>query len=96
MSRSLPPSRDDLGPLTRLRTITAVRAMRLTAQLSRLSGRGEGSIIGGRVGLALSPDLVGRLAHSREIAVISGTNGKTTTTRLLVEALDDWLKGDAF
>ncbi len=87
MSRSLPPSRDDLGPLTRLRTITAVRAMRLTAQLSRLSGRGEGSIIGGRVGLALSPDLVGRLAHSREIAVISGTNGKTTTTRLLVEAL---------
>jgi CobQ-like glutamine amidotransferase family enzyme/UDP-N-acetylmuramyl tripeptide synthase len=48
---------------------------------------GGGSMIGGRVGLAVSPDLLARLGASRTIALVSGTNGKTTTTRLLAEAL---------
>jgi CobQ-like glutamine amidotransferase family enzyme/UDP-N-acetylmuramyl tripeptide synthase len=55
--------------------------------LSRLSGRGSGSIIGGRVALLVCPDLIERLALGKTIAIVSGTNGKTTTTRLLVEAL---------
>jgi CobQ-like glutamine amidotransferase family enzyme/UDP-N-acetylmuramyl tripeptide synthase len=54
---------------------------------SRRLGAGGGSVIGGRVGLALAPDLLGALAADRVIALISGTNGKTTTTRLLATAL---------
>lgn len=61
--------------------------MRLTAALSRRTGRGDGSIIGGRVALVIYPDLIRALARKMEIAVVSGTNGKTTTTRLLTEAL---------
>ena len=40
-----------------------------------------------RAGLALDPGLLGRLAAGRPVALVSGTNGKTTTTRLLAVAL---------
>jgi CobQ-like glutamine amidotransferase family enzyme/UDP-N-acetylmuramyl tripeptide synthase len=59
----------------------------VTSGLSRRLGAGSGSTIGGRVGLALDPSLLGRLAVGRQIALVSGTNGKTTTTRLLAESL---------
>jgi UDP-N-acetylmuramyl tripeptide synthase len=55
--------------------------------MSRLAGRGDGSVIGGRVGLALDPELLRRLAHDRKLVLVSATNGKTTTTRLIVSAL---------
>ncbi|HAM01352.1 MAG TPA: hypothetical protein DCQ30_03865 [Acidimicrobiaceae bacterium] len=48
---------------------------------------GSGSVVGGRVGLALEPDLLARLGRGRTAALVTGTNGKTTTTRLLVSAL---------
>jgi CobQ-like glutamine amidotransferase family enzyme/UDP-N-acetylmuramyl tripeptide synthase len=48
---------------------------------------GEGSVIGGRVGLLLAPDLLASLAAGRTVALVSGTNGKTTTTHLLAAAL---------
>ena len=44
-------------------------------------------MIGGRAGLLLAPDLLATLATGRDIALVSGTNGKTTTTRLLTAAL---------
>jgi UDP-N-acetylmuramyl tripeptide synthase len=39
------------------------------------------------VGLVVDPGLLGRLAAGRPLALVSGTNGKTTTTRLLAVAL---------
>jgi UDP-N-acetylmuramyl tripeptide synthase len=57
--------------------------------MSRALGRGSGTVAGGRVGLALEPALLGDLARGRRVALVSGTNGKTTTTRLLVAALTD-------
>jgi CobQ-like glutamine amidotransferase family enzyme/UDP-N-acetylmuramyl tripeptide synthase len=54
---------------------------------SRRLHLGEGSVIGGRVGLFIAPDLLGALAGGRRVALVSGTNGKTTTTRLLTAAL---------
>ena len=42
---------------------------------------------GGRVGLALDPRLLATLAAGRRVALVSGTNGKTTTTHLLAAAL---------
>jgi lipid II isoglutaminyl synthase (glutamine-hydrolysing) len=55
--------------------------------MSRLAGRGDGSVIGGVVGLRVEPDLLRLLAAGRRIVLVTGTNGKTTTTRLIAAAL---------
>ena len=55
--------------------------------MSRLAGRGDGSVIGGVLGLRVEPDLLSLLAADRQIILVTGTNGKTTTTRLLTAAL---------
>jgi UDP-N-acetylmuramyl tripeptide synthase len=44
-------------------------------------------VIGGRVALRLDPELLSRLTAGRECVLVSATNGKTTTTRLIAEAL---------
>ena len=44
-------------------------------------------MIGGRAILTVDPRALERLSAGREIALVSGTNGKTTTTRLLAAAL---------
>src|SRR5690606_11270199 len=48
---------------------------------------GDGSVIGGRIGLMIDPHLLANLAAGRRIALVSGTNGKTTTTRLTAAAI---------
>src|SRR6187399_2398598 len=65
----------------------AVPAGKAVGRLSRLLGRGAGSVIGGKVALTIEPDALRRLAGGRTVAVVSGTNGKTTTSRLLAAAL---------
>ena len=55
--------------------------------LSRRLGRGGGSVIGGRAILAVDPHALGHLAAGHAVGVVSGTNGKTTTTSLLCSAL---------
>jgi UDP-N-acetylmuramyl tripeptide synthase len=64
-----------------------VAATRGVNALSRALRLGSGTVIGGRAGLAVDPTLLARLAAGRRVALVSGTNGKTTTTRLLVAAL---------
>jgi len=56
-------------------------------KVSRLTGRGDGSVIGGVVGLRVEPDLLRKLAAGRQIVLVTGTNGKTTTTRLVTAAI---------
>src|SRR5437660_5718912 len=77
------------GPMTGLplRTRLAAGAGRAVAELSRRAGRGEGAVIGGRVALALDPGALERYAAGRTVCLVSGTNGKTTTTSLLAAAL---------
>jgi UDP-N-acetylmuramyl tripeptide synthase len=77
---------DSTQPLS-ARARLAVTAGRAAAAVSRAAGRGSGSVIGGRVALKLDPDLLSRLAGHLEVVLISATNGKTTTTRLIAEAL---------
>ena len=55
-------------------------------RMSRMAGRGDGSVIGGVVGLRMAPDLLRQLASGRQIVLVTGTNGKTTTTRLITAA----------
>ena len=56
-------------------------------KMSRLAGRGDGSVIGGVIGLRVEPELLSLLADGREVVLVTGTNGKTTTTRLITAAL---------
>ncbi len=49
---------------------------------------GSGTVLGGRAGLAVDASLLDRLATGRPVALVSGTNGKTTTTRLLAVAVE--------
>jgi CobQ-like glutamine amidotransferase family enzyme/UDP-N-acetylmuramyl tripeptide synthase len=69
------------------RTRLAAAAGRAVAAWSRRLGAGDGTVIGGRVTLALDPRALARLAAGRQVALVSGTNGKTTTNRLLWLAL---------
>jgi UDP-N-acetylmuramyl tripeptide synthase len=57
------------------------------AGLSRLTGRGGGTTIGGRVTLLVDPNALAAAAVGRELALVTGTNGKTTTRSFLVAAL---------
>ena len=57
------------------------------AEVSRRLGGGGGSVIGGRAILAVDPQALSRLAAGRSVALVSGTNGKTTTTSMLATAL---------
>src|SRR5204862_3100467 len=56
-------------------------------KMSRLAGRGDGSVIGGVIGLRVEPHLLALLAADRQVVLVTGTNGKTTTTRLITAAL---------
>ena len=56
-------------------------------RVSQLTGRGDGSVIGGVLGLRVEPDLLRLLSADRQIVLVSATNGKTTTTRLITAAL---------
>ncbi len=70
-----------------LRAKVASQVSRTAAALSRAAGRGDGSVIGGWIGLKIDPDLLKHLATGRQVALVSGTNGKTTTTRLTAAAV---------
>ena len=70
-----------------LRARLASSVSKTAAALSRAAGRGDGSVIGGWIGLKIDPDLLAHLAAGRQVALVSGTNGKTTTTRLTAAAM---------
>jgi UDP-N-acetylmuramyl tripeptide synthase len=65
----------------------AVAVGRSLGALSRAAGRGTGSVIGGHAILAIQPQALALLATGRRVALVSGTNGKTTTTKLLAAAV---------
>jgi UDP-N-acetylmuramyl tripeptide synthase len=55
--------------------------------ISRLTRRGSGVMVTGRIILKLQPNAVAVLSKKRKVILISGTNGKTTTTSLIFSAL---------
>jgi lipid II isoglutaminyl synthase (glutamine-hydrolysing) len=70
-----------------LRTRAAVAVGALASRASRMLGKGHGAVIGGHVTLALDPAALTRLVAGRPVTVVTGTNGKSTTTRLIAEAI---------
>jgi UDP-N-acetylmuramyl tripeptide synthase len=71
-----------------MRKTAAVWAGKATGALSRLSRRGGGTTLPGDIARAIDPHVLRKLAKelTQGSIVITGTNGKTTTARLI-----DWL-----
>ena len=66
----------------------AVLACKLCRSLIRLLGRG-GTDFPGRVALKLCPNLLGELAKNVTTVIVTGTNGKTTTSRMIEQSWQD-------
>ncbi|GED96511.1 Mur ligase family protein [Gordonia crocea] len=69
------------------RTRLALAAAASARWASRAAGRGKGSMIGGLVAAKVDPSIMSRLGVGRRTALVTGTNGKSTTTRMLASAL---------
>lgn len=71
-----------------LRTALAAGLGRLATRGSRAAGLGRGAVIGGRVILALQPTALADLCRDKVVVLVTGTNGKTTTTCMLARAMN--------
>lgn len=79
-----------LGEYThmKLRAFCSIVACRLCRKLLRLLGRG-GTDFPGRVALKLYPSLLAVMARGVTVILVTGTNGKTTTSRMIEQSLQD-------
>ena len=71
------------------RTLAALWAAKTAGLASRHLGRGGGTALAGLVGLQLQPAMIRELAQNigSGSVFVTGTNGKTTTARLVSEAV---------
>jgi UDP-N-acetylmuramyl tripeptide synthase len=71
------------------RTLAALYAAKAAAFLSRTLGRGGGTAVSGLGALAVDPGFIGTMAQSlgHGSVLITGTNGKTTTSSLVSAAV---------
>ena len=69
----------------KIRALLAILLCRLLRALSRLLHRG-GTAMPGRWALKICPDLLRFLAKDLKILAVTGTNGKTTSARMIEEA----------
>lgn len=69
------------------RTAVATTAATLATTASRATGRGAGGMIGGLIANAIDPTIMQNLAKQRPAILVTGTNGKSTTTRMLAAAV---------
>lgn len=69
------------------RTALATTAAQAATTASRATGRGAGGMIGGLIAGAIDPNIMASLAGGRPAVLVTGTNGKSTTTRMLASAL---------
>ena len=71
-----------------MRVFFALLACKITKSILRLLGRG-GTALPGRAALRLCPDILGVLAKRVRTIVVTGTNGKTTSARIVEQALSE-------
>ncbi|NKY84465.1 Mur ligase family protein [Nocardia veterana] len=64
-----------------------MRAAAAASWASQKAGRGKGSMIGGLIALQIAPDIMTQLGRNRRTVLVTGTNGKSTTTRMTAAAL---------
>lgn len=69
-----------------MRVLLTIWAAKLAALALRLTGR-AGTHVPGRIARRLHPGIIGALRHPERVVAVTGTNGKTTVSNLLAEAL---------
>ena len=75
--------------LIKIRTIFAIFTSKLTIKLLRLFKLG-GTTLPGKIALKLSPSILTELSSNLDvIIVVTGTNGKTTTCRMISQIFDE-------
>jgi UDP-N-acetylmuramyl tripeptide synthase len=67
----------------------------IRARVATTIGGAAGKVSRLTVGLRVAPDLLRQLAAGRQIVLVTGTNGKTTTTRLVTAAVGSLGQGVA-
>ena len=65
----------------------AIIMTKLTVFMLRLAGRG-GTSLPGKIALKICPDIFNKLSDRFRIIMITGTNGKTTTSRIVAGMLE--------
>ncbi|TPW76170.1 Mur ligase family protein [Schumannella soli] len=70
-----------------MRTLLTIWAAKLAALALRLTGR-AGTHVPGRIARRLHPGIIGAVRHPARVVAVTGTNGKTTVSNLLAEALE--------
>ena len=71
-----------------IKTSFAIFMCKFSRFAIRKLGRG-GTDMPGRIALKICPDLLGRLAEGVTTVIVTGTNGKTTTSRMIEQAMTD-------
>ncbi len=77
-----------------VRARIAATTARVVGAVARRAGR-HGSVIGGRVATVLDRRMLARLAAGRTVVLVTGTNGKTTTTSMIARVLGGAARGVA-
>jgi UDP-N-acetylmuramyl tripeptide synthase len=72
----------------RVRSALAISTGRLASRLLRFAGRGA-TAFPGKLALAIAPGLLADLTAGRRVFMVTGTNGKTTTVRMLSKILEE-------
>ena len=72
----------------RLRTRLAVLVCKASGAVLRRLGRG-GTNLPGKLALKIDKNILGELSRGVKVTVVTGTNGKTTTSRMIEQAFAD-------
>jgi lipid II isoglutaminyl synthase (glutamine-hydrolysing) len=70
-----------------LRALLTIWAAKLSGLVIRAIGR-QGTHVPGLIARKLYPGIIGAVRHPSRVVVVTGTNGKTTVSNLLAEALE--------
>jgi UDP-N-acetylmuramyl tripeptide synthase len=71
-----------------IRKQLALLAARASAGALRFFKLGQGQSLPGKIALKIDPEILSELVRTIDVVLVSGTNGKTTTTALLASGLE--------
>ena len=71
-----------------IRTRLAVLACKTSNAVLRRMGRG-GTNLPGKIALKIDKDILKELSRGVKVTVVTGTNGKTTTSRMIEQAFEE-------
>ena len=74
--------------MKKLRIMLAVAACKLSRKVIRMLGRG-GTDMPGRIAVKIYPELLKELSKDVTVYIVTGTNGKTTSSRMFEQCLID-------